>query len=306
MNKSKTPAAKKPAQPPKKSVGSKTTNGKTTGGKSKPQKKPWGTIFWVIFFLFVVGLFFFNRNTIIQTLQESQQNSMSQTVPAAPDQSLQNQAADNINSESQDQIQNVPAGPDSGIADSGPETLPPPADNQSPDSSVIPVQNTANLDTQLDSSVPAAVSSAPAAQPAARVQDRTVYFINIDRDGTILRTRVSRSLPVTESPLTDTINALLAGPEPDEQSKGLISLIPQGTRIVNATVRENTAYINLNEDFQFNTYGVEGYAGALRQIVWTATEFPNVKDVQILIEGRKIDYLGEGVWIGSPINRDSF
>jgi spore germination protein GerM len=68
-------------------------------------------------------------------------------------------------------------------------------------------------------------------------------------------------------------------------------------------VRGNTAYISFSEDFQYNVYGIEGYAGAVRQVVWTATEFPNVHDVQILIESRRLDYLGEGVWIGSPLSR---
>lgn len=104
--------------------------------------------------------------------------------------------------------------------------------------------------------------------------------------------------------MTDVIEALIAGPAADEKSKGIISLIPPNTRILSATVRGNTAYISFSEDFQYNTYGVEGYAGQLRQIVFTATEFSNVRDVQILIEGRRVDYLGEGVWIGSPVNRD--
>jgi spore germination protein GerM len=57
----------------------------------------------------------------------------------------------------------------------------------------------------------------------------------------------------------------------------------------------------------YNHYGIEGYAGQLKQIVFTATAFPNVQDVQILIEGEKHDYLGgEGVFIGSPLSRSSF
>jgi spore germination protein GerM len=112
-----------------------------------------------------------------------------------------------------------------------------------------------------------------------------------------------RNLPASDSPLTDVLGALLAGPDSDERRLGLISLIPEGTRIMNAMVRGNTAYISFNEDFQYNIYGIEGYAGAIRQIVWTATEFPNVQDVQILIESRRLDYLGEGVWIGSPLSR---
>jgi spore germination protein GerM len=106
--------------------------------------------------------------------------------------------------------------------------------------------------------------------------------------------------------MLDVLRVLLQGPSPEEQQRDLISLIPQGTRVLSATVRGDTAYISFSEEFQFNTYGVEGYAAQLRQIVWTVTEFSTVKDVQILIEGRWVDYLGEGIWIGSPINRDTF
>ena len=104
--------------------------------------------------------------------------------------------------------------------------------------------------------------------------------------------------------MTDAIQALISGPNTEEKGKGLISLIPPSTRILSATVRGETAYISFSEDFQYNTYGVEGYAAQLRQIVYTATEFPNVRNVQILIEGRRVDYLGEGIWIGSPLDRE--
>jgi spore germination protein GerM len=105
--------------------------------------------------------------------------------------------------------------------------------------------------------------------------------------------------------MLDALNILLQGPTTEEQRRDLVSLIPSGTRILSATVRGSTAYISFSEDFQYNTYGVEGYAAQLKQIVWTATEFPNVTDVQILIEGRRVDYLGEGIWIGSPISRET-
>jgi spore germination protein GerM len=135
-------------------------------------------------------------------------------------------------------------------------------------------------------------------------KNRTVYFMQLDRDGTIIRTRVNKTLPASDSPMLDILQSLLQGPSAEEQRRGLISLIPQGTRIINATVRGETAYINFSEEFQYNTYGVEGYAAQLKQVVWTATEFSTVKDVQFRIEGRRVDYLGESVWIGSPVNRD--
>jgi spore germination protein GerM len=105
--------------------------------------------------------------------------------------------------------------------------------------------------------------------------------------------------------MADALKMLIQGPNTEERRQGLVTLIPQGTRILAVRVQGTTAYISFSEEFQYNTYGVEGYVAQLRQVVWTVTEFSSVKDVQILIEGRRVDYLGEGIWIGSPVNRDA-
>jgi spore germination protein GerM len=148
----------------------------------------------------------------------------------------------------------------------------------------------------------------PSAQPPTQTRDRNIYFAQIDKDGQILQSKVTRKIPASDSPLLDTLNVLLAGPSTSEISKGILNFIPQNTRLLRVVVPQNgnTAYITFSEDFLFNTFGVEGYVAQLRQIVWTATEFSTVSDVQILVEGRRLDYLGEGIWIGSPINRQSF
>jgi spore germination protein GerM len=144
----------------------------------------------------------------------------------------------------------------------------------------------------------------PAVAPAKTVK-RQVYLIRLDNDGGLVAAKVERDLPSGDSPMRDALEAVIRGPSADESKRNLLSLIPENVTILGATVRGNTAYIDFNEDFLFNTYGIEGYAGQLRQVVWTATEFGNVKDVQILVDGKRIDYLGEGIWIGSPLSRDS-
>jgi spore germination protein GerM len=146
----------------------------------------------------------------------------------------------------------------------------------------------------------------PPDTPPVQTRDRVVYFTQVNNDGQILQSRVTRRLPVTQSPMLDALNVILAGPSAEELNRGILNLIPQNTRILSAAIRGTTAYVNFSEDFLFNTFGVEGYIAQLRQIVWTVTEFSNVNDVQILIEGRRMDYLGEGIWIGSPISRQSF
>ena len=131
--------------------------------------------------------------------------------------------------------------------------------------------------------------------------------MQVDADGNVNRKSVVRQIPKSDSPLTDTIKALLAGPLDSEKS---MSLIPPGTRLLSATVRNGIAALNFSEQFEFNSIGADGYRGQLMQIVFTATEFATVESVQFLIEGQRKEYIGSGedvwMWIGSPYTRASF
>lgn len=149
-------------------------------------------------------------------------------------------------------------------------------------------------------------SSVPTApKPASATRTATLYFVSIGADGSVSRQAVKRQFAKSDSPLTDAIKALLAGPVPGE--KNAMSLIPSGSRLIGASVKDGVATLNFNESFEFNSYGVEGSIGQLMQIVYTATEFSTVKSVQFLIEGEKKEYLGsEGQWIGTPLSRSSF
>lgn len=138
-------------------------------------------------------------------------------------------------------------------------------------------------------------------------RDAALYFISVDNSGTLVREKIIRQVKKTDSPLTMAINSLLAGPTSGENQKGIISLIPSGTKLLSATVKNGTAVLNFNESFQFNTKGIEGCRGQLMQIVYTATEFSTVDNVQFLIEGQRKEFLGtEGIRIGYPLSRTSF
>ena len=140
-----------------------------------------------------------------------------------------------------------------------------------------------------------------------KMTSQKLYFVYIGEDGTLSRKMIVRSVEKNDSPLVTNINILLAGPNSQESAKGYRSLIPQGTKLLSASVRDGVAYLNFNEQFEFNTVGMDGYQAQLMQIVYTATEFSTVNSVQFLIEGQKKDYLGsDGMWIGSPLARSSF
>jgi spore germination protein GerM len=266
--------------------------------QSAPRKKPLGVLLWLIFIIVIAGLFVANKEKITQNIQNTGFLDR-----------LLNRETQPVEPETIPEIVEVPPTTKPPVAvpseDPPVEIIPQPEEQPiSPIEATPPT--TQPTETSTPENPPAVIKPQPA-QNSPQIQetrDRSLYFMKLDNDGTIVRTKVSRSLPVSNAPMTDVLNTLIQGPNADERRKGLESLIPAGTEILSATIRGSTAYISFSEDFQFNTYGVEGYAAQLRQIVWTVTEFPNVNDVQILLEGRRIDYLGEGIWIGSPLSRD--
>ena len=288
-------------------------------GKKSPEKDskphiPWAVLFWLAFIIFVFGLFLFNREAITRSIHIVQSELAAKKNPVGVEDPAPSP---------EPPTQTLPS--TTPVTQPVPSTAPVASANQTPaaERNTSPSQNIPQAEqrseaersseavrsTQAEQRSEAVRSTqaeqrSEAVRSTAELRERTLYFIQVDKSGYIVRVQTNRRLPASEAPLTDVIQALIGGPNDNEKSRGLISLVPPGTKILSASVRGNTAYISFSEDFQYNTYGVEGYAGQIRQIVFTATEFPNVRDVQILIEGRRIDYLGEGIWIGSPLSRE--
>jgi spore germination protein GerM len=268
--------------------------GKMSAGKKKKDEEtkrrasvsPWSIIFWITFFVLIFGLFAVNRGKIQQTLSRVQffERGMNREPGGREDSQAIIQAPEESSTVPELTIEIQPN------TSAGSELL-----SQSTSGEQIHTNPVEQTHPQQPVTV----------QGPSVLRERSLYLIRIDSEGSIHRIKVNRQLPVSETPMVDILNSLLAGPSREEQNQGLVSLIPRGSRVLtaNTTVRGSTAYINFSEDLQNNIYGVEGHAASLRQIIWTVTEFPNIEDVQILIEGRRIDYLGEGIWIGSPINR---
>lgn len=161
--------------------------------------------------------------------------------------------------------------------------------------------------TVLPTSTTAAGSGGKTDASAVQMRQANLFFVKIEDDGVISRREVKRMIPVSDSPLADAINALIAGPSEGEIRSGLVSLVPRGTKLLGITLRGSTAIIDLSDAFMYNHYGIEGFSAQLKQIVYTATSFLSVQDVQILVDGKARDYLGgEGVYIGKPLSRNSF
>ena len=154
---------------------------------------------------------------------------------------------------------------------------------------------------------PAPGSAAQPVKPAPKTRQARLFFIAVGPGGSIQLKGVIRPVEYVDAPLTSTLQVLLKGPTPTEVNQGLISLISPETRLHRVYVKQDTAYLDFSEAFRFNSLGKEGLQAQLKQVVYSATEFPTVKQVQILIDGKTADYLGpEGLYIGKPLARSSF
>ena len=183
-----------------------------------------------------------------------------------------------------------------------------PADERTAQRSTAAVQQQPSASSSAPSSA-AAVPVKPAADKdqSVSVRKAVIYWIRVDADGKLLPKSAVRLMPKSDAPMSDALEALFAAPTVEELKQGVRTLVPPGTKLRSAWVKDGVAFINVSEEFQFNQYGIDGALAQLSQVVFTATEFSTVKSVQFLIEGQKKEYLGaEGVWIGSPLSRTSF
>ncbi len=119
----------------------------------------------------------------------------------------------------------------------------------------------------------------PAVTPTSGGSAAVLYFV---RDGRLVP--VARSLP--DHQVNTVLSALLEMPEPVERINGLGSSIPAGTELVGLQVDGDTMSIDLSDDFE-NVVG-PARQQAIGQMVLTATEFPEVRSVRFLVDGKPV------------------
>ncbi len=133
-----------------------------------------------------------------------------------------------------------------------------------------------------------------------------LYFCFESSDGSVFLKPVRRTISRVPSLLTETLKKLLSGPSASEKRKGFMTCVPSGTKLISCSVSKGIAVINLSSEFLYNPYGAEGYRWQLKQIVYTATQFPTVSGVVLKVNGKVVRYLGgEGVVVPYPATRNN-
>jgi len=124
-----------------------------------------------------------------------------------------------------------------------------------------------------------------------------IFYVRLNQnDGSVKLVPVTRLVEYKDSPITKTINALLKGPTRSEQNSGIISLIPEGTSLISARLKNGLLTLNFDGRFEENYNGREAILFQLSQVLLTSFSFQQVQGVSIHIDGKKKQYLtGEGI-----------
>jgi germination protein M len=259
--------------------------------KNKNNKTSIGCLFWLALVLFIIVIFLFNQKNIEEIIRRTgfldvfSNNDEPVEVTIIPE----DEPEDSTSPEDTSDDNNIVVIPeDDSPVDDEPDII------NEPENTDQPEENNTEDHPQETTRKP-------------NLRNAKIYFVKVNNDSTITLTGIIRPVYYDDSPLKETLLTLLSGQTTTEINQGLLTMIPDGTELVNVYVRENTAFIDFSDDFSFNKLGNEGLHAQLKQVVYTATEFNNISNVQILINGQIKEYLSsEGIYIGEPLSRDSF
>jgi len=125
-----------------------------------------------------------------------------------------------------------------------------------------------------------------------------VYYAN--EDGTKLVSEVKTKVVPGEDKYTTVMKQLIVG----TNEKGAVSIIPKGTKLHSVKVEKNIAYVDFSKELvkKFNG-GSAGELMLVGSIVNTLTEFPEIKAVQILVEGKEVDTIAGHMDTSEPFKR---
>ena len=94
---------------------------------------------------------------------------------------------------------------------------------------------------------------------------------------------------------TAALQDLLAGPTDAERRAGVITAIPEGTRLLGLVITEATAFVDLSSEFESGG-GSFSMTTRLAQVACTLDQFPTVEGVAFMLDGELVDvFSGEGI-----------
>ena len=139
-------------------------------------------------------------------------------------------------------------------------------------------------------------------RPVAQEKEIYAYFSSADGLGLQAEKRVIKK-GTAEDELREALSQLVKGPS----DKDLGNTLPEGTKIKGIKFQGHTAIIDFSHEIRDNhPGGSSGEIQTVYSIVNTiALNFPQFKDVQLLVDGKKAETIAGHIDITSPLGPDA-
>jgi len=130
----------------------------------------------------------------------------------------------------------------------------------------------------------------------------SAYFIDANGEIRVGWVREIEGPAVAEA----TLESMLEGVTEDDVRLGLASAIPEGTTLNSVAIEGTTGVVDLSAEFAAGG-DAESARQRLAQVVYVMTQFPEVEDVSILVDGEALTAVGDaGVAVGGNLTRSDF
>lgn len=153
------------------------------------------------------------------------------------------------------------------------------------EASITPAPSAAPPPTTMIRPSPESTVVMPPEEPSL-----AVYFV---LDGVLAV--VPRSIGVLDARAA--LEAMLAGPTPDEAAVGYESAVPAGTRVLDVSIDGRVATVDLTSEFTTGG-GSLSMMSRVAQVVYTVTQFGDADAVRFAIDGEAVSEIGgEGLMV---------
>ncbi len=137
-----------------------------------------------------------------------------------------------------------------------------------------------------------------------RLPDSVVYFVRSEAT-TMTLEAVGRRVrgDDAEARLAAALQALIAGPTPEEEARGLSSAVPADTRVLGLSKSSDLVSVDLSAEFEAGG-GTAMMIGRLEQFFYTLSQPRDVERVSLLVEGEPVTvFSSQGLMIANPWQR---
>ncbi|MCR4431609.1 MAG: GerMN domain-containing protein [Tepidanaerobacteraceae bacterium] len=126
----------------------------------------------------------------------------------------------------------------------------------------------------------------------------TLYFKSSSQNGSFTYfVPVTRMVKKSDNMIKTALEELIKGPR---ANMGLVSVLPQDTKVLEATQKESEVVVNFSKEIEGYGGGADVEQALVNSVVLTVTQFPGVEKVSLQVEG-KAGVLPEGTILDNPI-----